>query len=167
MTERRKFEVVKESGNFQIRKYSPCVMASVVVDADFEQSGNLGFRPLVSYISKNQIAMTAPVIQEERGAQSWQVSFVMPDGLQLKDLAQSSSVTLADVPEQVAAVVSFSGLTRWAKVEQEWAKLRAFIEREGLQAVGTFQIARFDPPWKPGFMRYNEIVQVVSGMKIR
>ena len=46
---------------------------------------------------------------------------------------------------------------------QEWAKLREFIEREGLQAVGTFQIARFDPPWKPGFMRYNEIVQVVSG----
>jgi len=65
MTERQKFDLVKKIENIEIRRYHPCVMADVIVDASYSNAGSMGFRPLVSYISENSIAMTAPVLQEQ------------------------------------------------------------------------------------------------------
>ncbi|MGA1117388.1 MAG: heme-binding protein, partial [Candidatus Nanopelagicaceae bacterium] len=80
MTERQKFDLIKKIPNtkVEIRRYHSCVMADMIVQAPFEQAGSLGFRPLVTYISQNNIAMTAPVLQELSDSRSWIVSFVMP-----------------------------------------------------------------------------------------
>ena len=61
MTERQKFDLIKKIPNtkVEIRRYHSCVMADVIVEAPYEQAGSLGFRPLVTYISQNNIAMTA------------------------------------------------------------------------------------------------------------
>jgi hypothetical protein len=88
MNERQKFNLVKKipKTKVEIRRYHPCVIADVIVEAPYEQAGNLGFRPLVTYISQNNIAMTAPVLQELSDSRSWIVSFVMPAEMTLKDL---------------------------------------------------------------------------------
>ena len=80
MTQRQKFDLVKRipGSKVEIRRYHPCVMADVIVEAPYSQAASLGFRPLVTYISKNNIAMTAPVLQESTALSSWIVSFVMP-----------------------------------------------------------------------------------------
>ena len=63
MTERQKFDLVKKipKTKVEIRRYHSCVMADVLVEGPYEQAGSIGFRPLVTYISQNNIAMTAPV----------------------------------------------------------------------------------------------------------
>jgi hypothetical protein len=160
MTERQKFDLVKRIDNIEIRSYHQCVMADVIVDASYMNAANLGFRPLVTYISQNQIAMTAPVLQEQLHTNSWVVSFVMPDGMKLDDLPlpKNQNVTLRKVNEHTAAALGFSGMTTEAKLHQKEAELRTGLANAQLSPTGPLRIARFDPPWKPGFLRHNEVI---------
>ncbi len=160
MTERQKFDRVKRIGDLEIRRYHPCVMADVIVDASYMNAGSLGFRPLVTYISENRIAMTAPVLQEQLHANSWVVSFVMPDGMELRDLPlpTNQKVTLRSIHEHLAAALGFSGMTTESKVHEKEEELRAAMTAAQLKPAGPMRIARFDPPWKPGFMRHNEVI---------
>ena len=162
MTERQKFDFVKKipRTKVEIRRYHPCVIADVLVEAEYSQAASLGFRPLVTYISQNNIAMTAPVLQESTDSRSWIISFVMPEGMTVADLPNpgSSKVTLRTLAEQLAAVLPFTGMTTASKIQEKESELRLALANENLTPIGTLRIARFDPPWKPGFLRYNEVI---------
>jgi hypothetical protein len=160
MTERQKFDLVKKIENIEIRRYHPCVMADVIVDASYSNAGSIGFRPLVSYISENSIAMTAPVLQEQLHTESWVVSFVMPDGMELRDLPipKNQRVTLRTIHQHTAAALGFSGMTSEVKIHEKEAELRSALTKANLKPTGPMRIARFDPPWKPGFLRHNEVI---------
>ena len=160
MTERQQYDVVRSVGRAEIRRYHACVLADVTVHAAYRYAANLGFRPLVTYISRNSIAMTAPVIQEQQEPDSWIVSFVMPAGMRLSDLPlpADAQVSLRNVPVQDAVALQFSGIATEAKVRQKERELRAIMERARLVPTGPMRLARFDPPWTPGFMRTNEVV---------
>jgi hypothetical protein len=84
----------------------------------------------------------------------------MPEGTSLADLPipQDSKVTLREVPSHLAAALRFSGVTTASRVQEHEDKLRHILSSAGIQTVGPLQIARFDPPWKPGFMRHNEVI---------
>jgi hypothetical protein len=161
MTEEQKFDRVEQiaGSNVEIRKYHECVLADVVVQAEYQNAGSMGFRPLVTYISRNNIAMTAPVIQEPK-SQAWVVSFVMPEGMTEKDMPipADSKVSLRTVHEHFAAALTFSGVTTENKVKAKEAELRSALAKANIAVKGQIRIARFDPPWKPGFMRKNEVI---------
>lgn len=164
MTERRKFEVIRKIGKVEIRKFLPCVMADVLVNADYESAGNIGFRPLVTYISSNQIAMTAPVILEANSPKFWTVSFVMPAGKTLKDfpIPSDSRVSLREISEQYAAALPFLGKANQKKIDAMSRQLYQILHRENIVPADQLQIARFNPPWKPGFLRYNEVILPIN-----
>lgn len=72
-----KFEVIKSTEDYEIRKYSPCVVAEVTYDpssSQFKGNKDGGFMVLANYIGAlgnpqntkpEKIAMTAPVITKE------------------------------------------------------------------------------------------------------
>jgi hypothetical protein len=93
------------------------------------------------------------------------VSFVMPAGMELSDmpLPKNANVKLRQINEHYAAAISFKGITTWRKVSDKESELRNILTREKINPSGPMKIARFDPPWKPGFMRHNEVVIPVSG----
>ena len=163
-TEQQKYDLIKKLEGAEVRRYHPCVLADVTVNSSYENAGNLGFRPLVTYISQNRIAMTAPVIQEQKTEHSWVVSFVMPahENIASLPLPKNTNVSLRHLPEYHAIALSFNGYSSWHKVEQKEAELREIMKRDGLKASGPMQIARFDPPWKPGFLRHNEVIIPLS-----
>jgi hypothetical protein len=162
MAERQKFDLVKKipRTKVEIRRYHPCVIADVIVEAPYSQAASLGFRPLVTYISQNKIAMTAPVLQESTDSRSWIISFVMPAEMTVRDLPnpQNSKVRLRTLSEQLSAVLAFTGLAPSSKIQEKELELRAALAKESLTPIGALRIARFDPPWKPGFLRYNEVI---------
>ena len=162
MAERQKFDLVKKipRTKVEIRRYHPCVIADVIVEAPYSQAASLGFRPLVTYISQNKIAMTAPVLQESNDSRSWIISFVMPAEMTVRDLPnpQNSKVRLRPLSEQLSAVLAFTGLAPSSKIQEKELELRAALAKESLTPIGALRIARFDPPWKPGFLRYNEVI---------
>ena len=174
MTDQQPYEVLFESHDFEVRRYPPHIVAEVEMTGPFDRAGNAGFRPLVSYISGRnrggtKVAMTAPVVQQPtRNHDTHLVSFVMPQGSTVKSLPvpDDAAVAIHDVPEQVAAVSTFSG--RWSEraYDQHLSALRTSIAAAGLTAVGDARYARFDPPWKPWFLRRNEVVVPVTGYSL-
>lgn len=163
MTERQKYEVISLIGPVEIRRYLPYVAADVIVKGDYESAGNLGFRPLANYIFSNQIAMTAPVIVEEQDKSAWQVSFVMPAGSKLSEMPEpANNVKLRAEAEEICAALKFNGNTSAARVAKVEAELRKVLSSNNIQIKGKARIARFDPPWKPGFIRHNELIMPIE-----
>jgi hypothetical protein len=66
------YEVLLSEDNKEIRAYAPYLVARTIVEGEYEDTANPGFRILFDYISgKNlsseQVEMTAPVQQERTG----------------------------------------------------------------------------------------------------
>jgi hypothetical protein len=180
MTEEQPFEVVRRYDGFELRRYPSHVVAEVSVELPFEQAGNAAFRYLFGYItgqnrSRTSVAMTAPVVQSGGAAQKvamtapvvqhstqeggYAVAFVLPASMTEETAPEPTDprVLIRTVPARLAAVTRYSG--RWSQdaYERHCTSLRKAIEAEGLEAVGTPRFARFDPPFKPWFLRHNEV----------
>jgi SOUL heme-binding protein len=169
MTQQQPFDVLRNLDGFQLRRYPSYVLVQAEVSSDFERSGNLGFRPLFRYITGDnaeaaKIAMTAPVIQQERSELEHTVSFVLPEGMDVASvpLPRDASVSIKNVPEHDAAAVRFSGGWSDARFRAKGVALMAAVNAAGLTAVGSVYYARFDPPWMPGFARHNEALVAVE-----
>jgi hypothetical protein len=163
MTEKQQFQLVRAYKDFELREYPAHVLMQVEVEGDFMRAGNIGFGPLISYISGNnqagqKIAMTAPVIQESTTETTHLVSFVMPNGTDPKDVPvpANSRVSIKAMPTQLTGVRKFGGSWNETRFASEGELLRAAVVSAGFEPVGNLYWARFDPPWKPGFLKSNE-----------
>lgn len=112
-----------------------------------------------------KIAMTAPVgIEPVKSDQSsrnqWTVSFVMPSEYTLETLPKplNAQVKIRELPAERRAVVSFSGFYNEDKVLEKTRALEAWMQSKNLQAIGSPQFARYNPPWTLPFMRRNEVM---------
>ncbi len=165
MTEELKYQVVKKFPNFEIRRYSDYVLAQVEGTGEFNAVTFSAFSPLFNYISgqnlSNQpIAMTAPVIQETIEPKRHRVSFVLPDDVAKSQIPvpANSKVVTKKVPAHHAAVLKYSGSWSDKLLAEKEAELRTAVAKAGLQTTGNVYFARFDPPWKPWFLKRNEVL---------
>lgn len=180
MTEQQPFEVVRRYDGFELRRYPSHVVAEVTVDRPFEQAGNTAFRYLFAYISgqnrsrtsvamtapvtqsagAEKVSMTAPVVQHTTPDGEYAVAFVLPASMTEETAPEPTDpqVSIRTVPPSLAAVAQYSG--RWSQdsYERHCRSLLEAVEAEGLEAVGTPRFARFDPPFKPWFLRHNEVI---------
>ena len=158
MTQQQPYEAIGRWGEVEIRRYPAHTIAEVVVDGDFDDAGNRGFRPLFGYI-QGRIAMTAPVVQT-RGDDRHSVAFVMPKGRDLDTLPPPTDprVHLRVVPEQVAAALKFSGRGNAGDLDRRGRQLLSSLADAPWQPVGAVRLARFNAPFIPPFLRHNEVV---------
>ena len=167
MTEEAAFRLVARRGNVEFRRYAEHVLASVTVSGTFETAPNMGFRPLVGYISgenrdKTQIAMTAPVFHEATSDSSHVISFVLPNGTTTVPDPMRSSVSTHVVPPLTVAAVRFSGGWKTLRARGHEAQLIRQLSEWEITPAGATLFARYDPPWKPGFLRRNEVLVPIS-----
>jgi hypothetical protein len=165
VTEQQKYRVVERLEDLEIREYEPCVLMQVTVAGDFMKAGNVAFRPLVNYISgsnqsSQKIAMTAPVIQESPSELEHIVSFVLPSGMQPQDVPVPSDarVKMVAEPSYFAAARKFGGGWDEERFRTQGELLLNAVKGAGLVPVRAIYWARFDPPWKPGFLKRNEAI---------
>jgi hypothetical protein len=182
VTESQPYDVVADRDGWQLRHYPPHLVAEVEVSGDFTNAGSRAFGVLVSFISGNNIergkvAMTAPVLQEsapddasatasgpasdaDPDLRRHRVAFVMPSKYTLATLPVPNDrrITIREMPAQDMAARTFSG--RWSErvYRDQLAALRHDVSADGLEVVGSPRFARFDPPWKPTFLRRNEVL---------
>lgn len=180
MTEQQKYDVVAGHDGWEVRRYPAHLVAEVTVQGSFDEAVNRGFRSLASFIfgdnvGKQKVAMTAPVVQEptsqkiamtapvthESRGNTHVVAFVMPAEYTMETLPEptNGNVGIREVPEQLAAVREFSGRSNEVRfAEQLEGLLSRVAEQPSLTVCGPPQYARFDPPWKPWFLRRNEVL---------
>ena len=181
-TEEAEFTLIHKENNFEIREYSPRIIAQVSVSGNFNDSSSAGFKSLADYIFGNnvindksqKIAMTAPVVAEptsekitmtapvlaEGKNSEWLISFVMPKEYSMESLPKpnNSAVVLIERPKEKYAVVVFSGLVRESSYNEKATLLNEFVKIQGLSSVGSLLIARYNPPWTLPFFRRNELI---------
>ena len=177
--EEAEYSVLQKDGAMELRAYAASIVAETTVDADFEDAGNRAFRKLFRYIdgdnvAQKEIAMTAPVSQapvsekiamtapvaQRPAASGWVVSFMMPASYTMNTIPQPSdpAVQLRAVPAFRAAVIRYSGFWSEERYDEHLRELRSWIAGQGLEIAGDPVWARYDPPFKPWFMRRNEIL---------
>ena len=174
------FTVISHTDAFDVRRYTPVIVAETVVDGDWGEASSQGFRRLAGYIfggnrATTKIAMTAPVGTQDRtnvgktgpdtvqssGAHAWIVSFTMPATWTLGTLPtpDDARVTLREVPARVVAVKRVGGWWSAAKFAEHSAAFLRELQAAGLKPAGAPPVmARYDPPWVPFFMRRNEVL---------
>ena len=173
------YTVIEQNGAFELRQYSPHIVAETMVEGAFDQVGNEGFRRLADYIngenrSKQSIAMTAPVSQEaqpekiamtapvgqEKSGDRWRITFVMPAKYALDTLPKpiDSRIEIKQEPGRLMAAVRYSGTWSRKRYEENKKRLLAWIEERGFKQTAEPVWARYNPPFMPWFLRRNEIL---------
>jgi hypothetical protein len=154
MVQKAKYEVVRDLGTVEVRRYGPLTTAKV------HGMGSGGFTPLFRYIQgenrgTTRVAMTAPVIQEwdrsfdggasERIAMTAPVlsdtdsmAFVLPEGFTLDTAPRplDERVSIEEVPARLLGVLRFSGRWTQAAFERRSKQLLRRLATEGIRTKG-------------------------------
>jgi hypothetical protein len=175
------YEVVRQDGPIQVRRYPALVVAEVKRMGARREAVSAGFRPLASYIfakdragpaismtapvtqEREKIAMTAPVTQvraEEGASKSWNVNFIMPSEYKLEDLPRPAKkdVTLRELPASRRAAIKFSGVATDELIAEKETQLIRWVSENGFKAVGNPIYAYYNDPFTPGPLRRNEVM---------
>jgi len=172
MTEQLPYSVIKRYPASSCANTQPTSAPRSDVRALQRDAGNIGFNPLVRYISGNNrerqsIAMTAPVLQTsvDASAETHRIAFVLPADLDPQNTPDPADpkVSVRSYPACQMAAISFRGGWNPNVFVQRGEELMGYLREEGLEPVGPLSFARFDPPWKPGLLRHNEVLVQVKG----
>ena len=113
----------------------------------------------VTMEASEKISMTAPVTMEEADGQ-WRMHFVMPSQYTLETLPKPNNpaISLREMPSQHYAVIRFSWFAGEEKVAKKAAELLAWMKSKNITPTGKAELARYNPPWTPPFLRRNEVM---------
>jgi SOUL heme-binding protein len=172
------YDVIRQLDGVELRQYAPYVVAEVTLNTAAEDAGNQAFPILAGYIfgknkGEKKLAMTAPVTQTaapvrmEMTAPVTQavvpggmlVQFVLPKSVTLATAPEPTDprVQLRQVPAAKWAVIRYSGTWSQANYEEHLTQLKTTLDAASVATQGEPVLARYDPPFKPWFLRRNEI----------
>jgi len=184
-TETPQFDIINEDGSFAIRKYKGFIMANVKIKSgSYKNAVYSGFNYLADYIFGNnvaadkismtaplsaariyseKIAMTAPVNTIQEG-ESYIVSFTMPSNYKLNNLPMpnNKAVFITETKTFYAVAVKLSGYLTDNKIIINEKRLNDWAKINNLEIIGKPVFSQFDPPWKPWFLRHNEIFMEIK-----
>ncbi len=176
--EEPEYEVIKTIDKVEFRKYSPYVVAEVVLNTATEDAANQAFPILSGYIfgknkGEKKFSMTAPVTQTAEPIRlemavpvtqatvtgALRVQFVLPRGVTLETAPEpiDPRVQLRLVAARTWAVIRYSGSWSKANYEENLGILRALVEIHAVATEGEPVWARYNAPFTPWFLRRNEI----------
>lgn len=161
--ESAQYRVIRKSGPFEIRDYQPLTLVSTPMDSVEPTEGD-SFMRLFRYISganesEQKIAMTTPVFMNPAGTNR-QMSFVVPENVASKGTPKSER---SDIRVEMRsggrfAVYRYSGSWDTDRADAVRKKLADWISAERLEPVGEAELANYDPPFTPSFLRRNEVM---------
>jgi len=167
-TEEPKYTLIEQSAEFELRAYSPKIVAETWVSGDLDDASNAGFKLIADYIFGNntastngsgKISMTSPVTMEEANGK-WRMHFVMPSEYTMETLPKPNNpaVTIREVPSEKYAVILFSWFAGEEKVANKTTELMTWLASKNITPTGKPELARYNPPWTPPFLRRNEVM---------
>jgi hypothetical protein len=177
--EEPEYQVVRQLPDVELRQYAAYTVAEVLVPGPAGDAGGQAFPILAGYIfGKNKgdrklamtapvtqtavpvkLEMTAPVSQAAAASGGFVVQFVLPRGVTVASapVPTDARVQLREVLPSRVAVIRYSGLWSASNDGEHLAKLQAALRAADLAWTGEPVVSRYDPPFKPWFMRRNEI----------
>jgi hypothetical protein len=106
--------------------------------------------------------MTAPVaeLRAPGASDRFVIQFMLPSELTLSTVPEplDDRVRFREIPSRHVAAIRYSGSWSERRYREHLHRLLDAIARERLEPVGAPIWARYDPPFKPWFLRRNEIL---------
>ncbi len=160
------FDVLAEIESYEVRRYEPYLVAEVDVVGD--GSDGRAFRVLAGYIfggneGREKMQMTAPVESRDKSLDDEDATtyaFVMERKYTLDTLPQPEDkrIRLLERPGRVVAVRRYSGGWSESKFAENRRVLLDALIRDKITVTGDAELARYDSPFKPWFLRRNEVL---------
>ncbi len=172
--ENPKYTILEKNNHFQIRKYDEMNIAKITTVGERYEGLRKGFIPLARYIGAKdregpKISMTAPVMQQKKGYNNWEISFFMPSKFKESQLpiSKNDKIEITTISSSILAVITFNGIANKELLEKKLSKLI-----KGIQEINYKKIPETEPiysyyndPSTPGFLRKNEIMIPVEAVK--
>lgn len=162
-TEKYKYEVLEDFGDFEIRKYAPAIFSTVKIDAsNYKEVSGPGFRVLAGYIfgdnkRDQKIAMTSPVVMDID--KSSKMMFMVPSEYSVDDLPEPNNpdIRFESHDAKIMAAITFGGWADDEKIERYRRDLAALLREKGIEHKGNFLFLGYSPPFEV-LNRKNEVV---------
>ena len=161
------YEVLLTVGDVEFRRYEPYMLAEVTVDGNAQD--RRAFQILAGYIfgdnnEGEKMNMTAPV--ETRGSD---YAFVMERKYSPESLPQPNDerIRIFTREARVVAALRFSG--RWSErnMRKHEQQLVDELAAMNVETTGAPEVARYNSPFTPWFLRRNEIIIPVDWDSVR
>jgi hypothetical protein len=163
MVETIKYEVIREIGKIEIRRYPQIIIAKV-------EDPDSGFNLLYRFITgenrqRAKVKMTTPVVSQEIQmtspvfSETGTMAFVMPAEYTLESTPEplDERVKIAEIPARLVAALCFSGGWSEAHFEKETLELLKTLSEAKIKTKGNVFTMLYNPPFLPGFLRRNEV----------
>ena len=162
--EEPEYDILAIAANYEIREYEPYVVAEV--DVGGRSADSQGFRTLAGFIfghnqSSEKMQMTAPVESREAdGGHQTTYAFVMESKYTMDTLPapNNEKIRIREKPARVVAATRFSGRWTDANVSEHKRQLMQDLAADGIQPLGKIELARYNSPFTPWFLRRNELI---------
>ena len=161
------YEVLLTVGDVEFRRYDPYMLAEVTVDGDSQD--RRAFQILAGYIfgdnnESEKMNMTAPV--ETRGSD---YAFVMERKYSRESLPQPNDerIRIVERDGRVVAALRFSGRWSQGNIRKHEAQLVDALSGMNVETTGAAELARYNSPFTPWFLRRNEIIVPVDWESVR
>ena len=161
-TEEAEYNVLDTTGILNSDNITPQIVAETLVEGDFKEVGNEGFRRLFDYISgnnrkKQSIPMTAPVSQEaasekipmtapvnQEKMEKWRITFLLPSRYSMETLPEplDPRIKLVEIPPRLMAAFKYSGNWSKERYEERENRLKELIRQRGLTIAGEPSICQ-------------------------
>lgn len=172
MIKQPKFSIIKKQDQFELRLYQSFTMIEAT---DRDLQSNQGFRLAFNFIqgnnqSRQKIAMTAPVVNDIMNNEVQTTAFVIPPHMLYDDVPLPLNKELKKilVPERICAIYRFNMNPKMEELQMYEQILKIWIEKENYTIIGPLQLARYNPPFIPGFLKRNElwfeVIQILNNV---
>ena len=172
--ENPKYTILEKNNHFQIRKYDEMTIAKITTVGERYEGLRKGFIPLARYIGAKdregpKISMTAPVMQQKKGYNNWEISFFMPSKFKENQLpiSKNDKIEITTISSSILAVITFNGIATTELFEKKLSKLIKRIEEINYKKIPETEpiYSYYNDPSTPGFLRKNEIMIPVEAAK--
>lgn len=174
--EQPSYKVLSSDGPIEIRQYKDMAAAEVTVAGDRSAATRKAFRILFRYISGDnqgsnkiemtapirqqaepaEIAMTAPVTQQQAGNGEWRVAFYLPSEYTVRTAPRPDDdrIRIVNVKGKKVAAIRFSGMWTDRNFNRHLQTLEEYLSKNGFEAADAPVFAYFNAPFTlPPFRR--------------
>lgn len=155
------YTVIKAENKFEVRRMNDYFVVKAHIE---ERLGYEGFNACFSYISgeneaSQRFSMTAPVLNRLEGTTMKDTAFVL---LNQSSFPRPLNETMIEqVNSRLMVVIKFKGNINNAIIEKKTQQLVIYIQQQGYTVKDGPWLARYNPPFIPGFLKRNELVMEV------
>ena len=177
--EKPEYTVIHVEDGVEYRQYEPYLVSesfATVEDGNYEAAGQTAVDRVLAYIrgdnrrvdneaESEKMGMTLP-IEQTMAADGWRVSLKVPSRYARDEvpLPNDARVTIREVPARLMAVIRHSGRWTQENFTSQMDKLTRTIEAQSVESVGDMEMAFYNPPITPPFLRRNEVMVEVRNL---